>query len=209
MLDLEAWPRRAQYEWFRRYELPFFGVCAEVDVSATWAACKAGGLSFDLACWYAVLRVIDDCEPFRLRLRPEGVAVHRRVGVAMTRAHGDTFAFCHVDPVESRAAFVAAVEAQMARQAVGAPLDARPERDDVVHGTTLPWLRFTGLTHARRMDAGDSVPKIALGRCTPVHGRVAMPLSVEAHHALMDGSHVAEFFARFEALLAAPAGWLG
>lgn len=207
-LDLDAWPRRAQYDWFRRYELPFFNICAEVDVSATWALCKAAGASFDLACWYGCQRVIDGLEPFRYRLRPDGVVVHARVGVAMTRAQGETFVFCHVEPADDFAGFVAAAEAQVERQTPGAPLDARPERDDVIHGTTLPWLRFTGLSHARRFGGLDSVPKIAFGRCTTVHGRTMMPLSVEVHHALMDGVHVAQFFRAFEAQLAAPESWL-
>ncbi|MCB9551055.1 MAG: hypothetical protein H6705_04060 [Myxococcales bacterium] len=36
-LDLDTWPRRAQFELFRRYELPFFNVCAEVEVSVSSA----------------------------------------------------------------------------------------------------------------------------------------------------------------------------
>ena len=43
-------------------------------------------------------------------------------------------------------------------------LDDRPNDDGVVHGTTLPWVRFTSLTHARRLERGDSVPRIAVGR---------------------------------------------
>jgi chloramphenicol O-acetyltransferase type A len=35
-----------------------------------------------------------------------------------------------------------------------------------------------------------------------------MPLSVEVHHALMDGLHVGQFVQGFEAALADPMAWL-
>ncbi|MCB9543470.1 MAG: hypothetical protein H6703_13615 [Myxococcales bacterium] len=207
-LDLDTWPRRAQFELFRRYELPFFNVCAEVEATATRAACRARGVSFDLACWFACQRVVNAVEPYRYRLRGERVVIHEVIGITITRAAADdTFVFCHIGPHDDFAAFVAEADAVLARQKPGAPLDARPEVDDVIHGTTLPWLRFTSLSHARRVDAGDSVPKIAFGRCTRVGEAELLPVSVEVHHALMDGVHVARFFERLGALLAAP-DWL-
>lgn len=208
-LDLETWPRKAQFEWFRRYELPFFNICAEVPATAVRAACRASGASFDLACWFACQQVVNALEPFRYRLRGDGVIVHDRISVSIARAAADeTFVFCYVPWADDFAAFVAGAGEALAKQQPGAPLDARPEVDDVIHGTTLPWLRFTSLSHARRLDATDAVPKIAFGRCTPSGGDDMLPVSVEVHHALMDGVHVARFFERFAALLAEPAGWL-
>ena len=63
-LDLERWPRRAQYHFFRGYELPFFNICAEVRVTETRAWCRAEGRSFALACWYVCQRVVNDLEEF-------------------------------------------------------------------------------------------------------------------------------------------------
>lgn len=206
-LDLDTWPRRAQFELFRRYELPFFNLCAEVTATATRAACREAGLSFDLACWYACQRVVNTLEPFRYRLRGDGVIVHDRIGVAITRAAGDSFVFCHIDPADDFATFVADAESVRAAQHPGAPLDARPEVDDVIHGSTVPWVRFTSISHARRLDATDSVPKIAFGRCTRVGADDMLPVSVEVHHALMDGAHAAAFFAAMQDHLATP-DWL-
>ncbi len=63
--------------------------------------------------------------------------------------------------------------------------------------------------HARRSTLDDSIPKIAFGRRTSLpDGSLVMPMSVEAHHALLDGLHVSRLFEQFEALLAAPEVWL-
>jgi chloramphenicol O-acetyltransferase len=33
-LDLEHWPRRAAFEFFRGYDNPYFNVCAPLDATA-------------------------------------------------------------------------------------------------------------------------------------------------------------------------------
>lgn len=197
-LDLERWPRRPAFDLFRGYAEPFFNLCAEVEVGPTRAHCRNAGLSFHLACWYACQEVVNGLEPFRYRLRGERVWIHPRIHVAMTVAGPEeTFRFCHV-PYAARFADFIAIAAE------GERLDDRPEDDACIYGTTIPWLRFTSIAHARS-GRHESVPKIAFGRVDG--GR--MPVSVEVHHALMDGIHAARFFERFEALLADPARTFG
>ena len=65
--------------------------------------------------------------------------------------------------------------------------------DDLLHCTMVPWVRFTGIKHARPGTPGDSVPKIAVGRATQTAEGVRMPMAVDGHHALMDGVHVGAF----------------
>ncbi len=48
-LDLDGWPRRAQYDFFLAYEQPFFDVAAEVPVTHTLAWCRDHERSFSLA----------------------------------------------------------------------------------------------------------------------------------------------------------------
>jgi chloramphenicol O-acetyltransferase type A len=51
---------------------------------------------------------------------------------------------------------------------------------------------------ARRWGTEESVPKIVFGRRHGDPGAERMPVSVEVHHALVDGLHVGEFFRRFQ-----------
>lgn len=210
-LDLETWPRRAQFEFFRPFELPWFALTAEVDVAPLRHAAREVGASFALAAWYAIYRAVNAVEAFRYRLRGDRVLVHDHLRVATTFSTGDeTFAFVHLPAADDFPGFEAGAREALerARSRVGQPMDARPEDDAVVHGSTLPWLRFTAIQHARRLRNTDCVPKLAIGRATPVGDAVMMPLSVEAHHAVMDGVHVGRFFEEFGRLAAAP-DWLG
>jgi len=48
---------------------------------------------------------------------------------------------------------------------------------------------------------GDSIPRIVFGRCVREGKCMKMPVSVEVHHALVDGLDVARFYERFAANL--------
>ena len=80
----------------------------------------------------------------------------------------------------------------------GGEFDPKDERDDLIHFTSIPWLEFTAIRHPRRPIPGDSVPKIAFGKCHEDRGRFVVPMAIDAHHALVDGLHVAQFLEKFE-----------
>lgn len=90
-----------------------------------------------------------------------------------------------------------------------APFEPREEQNALLHFTTLPWLHFTSFSHARNWGREDSVPKLAFGRLQADGGRLWLPVSVEVHHALMDGLHLGRYVQALEAAMAEPAPWLG
>jgi chloramphenicol O-acetyltransferase type A len=68
----------------------------------------------------------------------------------------------------------------------------------------IPWVSFSGLLHARRIPSDDSIPKIVFGKHHLRDGSRRLPISIEAHHALMDGLEVGQFLERFQELLREP-----
>ena len=60
--------------------------------------------------------------------------------------------------------------------------------------SAVPWLHYTALLQP--VAGGDeSNPRITWGRYEKNHeGKMMMPLTVLAHHSLMDGIHIARFF---------------
>lgn len=73
--------------------------------------------------------------------------------------------------------------------------------ENVIHYSSIPWLNFTSLSHARSFSFKDSCPKISFGKMMEQNGIKQMPISIHVHHALMDGFHVAQFVERFQELL--------
>lgn len=207
-LDLEAWSRRAHFEFFRDYDQPFFNLCADVDVSGVVAAARdPRAPSFFVTTLFHSLAAANEVEEFRYRIREKGVVVYETIDAGSTVLREDgTFGFAYFDWDPDPAAFAAAASPVLdrARRQTG-PLDPRDDRDDLIHYTVIPWISFTGFQHARRRDPSDSTPKIAFGRYHGPAGDVQMPVSVEVHHALMDALHVARFLEAFQRRLAASA----
>ncbi len=206
-LDIDNWHRRHHYEFFKDYQQPFFNLCANVDVSALyrWAQ-EPDGPSFTLASLYLSLEAANDIEPFRYRLRDDGVVVYDVVhgGTTVLRQE-ETFGFAYFDFGPSYLQFeVFGREIlEQARVASGS-LDDSPDRDDLLYYSVIPWVHFTSFAHARMPVIGDSIPKVVFGKHLEREGRREMPVSVEVHHALMDGLDVGRFFERFQQLLDEP-----
>jgi len=201
-LDLKTWPRRQHYELFRGYADPFFNLCAEVDVTALRRASQVtGGPSFFAACLHGSLIAANAVEEFAYRMRGERVVVHDVIHAGSTVLRQDeTFGFGYFDFTEEFAPFETAVRQEIDR--VQRTTEVRPadERDDLIHYSVIPWVRFTSFSHASN-NAGSSIPKIVFGGYTEAGGRTTMPVSVEVHHAMMDGLQVGRFFRRFQAEL--------
>ncbi|HRI09305.1 MAG TPA: CatA-like O-acetyltransferase [Nannocystaceae bacterium] len=199
-LDLDRWGRRAHFEFFRRYERPFFNVCAPVDATAARVRSRApGGPSFTLKVFHAALAAANAVEPFRYRLRGDGVIVHEVVhGGSTTLREDDTFAFAYFDYEAEFGRFAAGARAAIERARAGEGLGPRDEGDDLCRFSVIPWVAFTSITNARRDAPGESIPTIVFGKVHESGDRWLLPVSVEVHHALMDGLHVGRFFAALQ-----------
>ena len=90
-----------------------------------------------------------------------------------------------------------------------ASFEPRPDDASRVYFTSLPWLHFTSFSHARNWKREDSIPRFAFGRAQAEGSALWLPMSVEVHHALMDGVHVGRYVQDFEAALREPESWLG
>lgn len=203
-LDLETWPRRSQFDFFRVYDQPFFSVTTDVRVSEVYRLSRAaGGPSFFLSTLYLSLRAANQVEELRLRLRGAKVWRHDRIHGASTLLRPDaTFGFGYFDFEPEYAVFAPRAKAVIDRvKHTPGELDPQDHRDDLIHFSVLPWIRFTSFSHARKLEGSDSVPKIVFGKRFEREGDFWMPVSIAVHHALVDGVHVGRFLEIFEAEL--------
>lgn len=201
-IDLATWNRRDHFRFFSRFEEPFFGVTVEVDCTHAYQKAKAEGRSFFLYYLYRALKAANQTEPFRYRIEDGEVVRFDRVNASPTINRPDgTFGFAYMDFDEDEGVFLANAERIIEEVRSTSGLIPSGSGDNVIHFSALPWLRFTGLSHARPFSFPDSCPKISFGKVTENDGRRNMPVSVTVHHGLMDGYHVGLFLERFQALL--------
>lgn len=204
-VELEGWKRREHYEHFRAMPNPWFGICVELEVTRLWDASRQpGGPSFFLAALFLAMRAVNGTEALRMRLRPEGVWLHDQVHASSTILRPDeTFVFTEFPTRDRFVDFQEAGLTEIARVQDVPALGGKVDRDDLIYHSSLPWIRFTAFTNPRST-TDDSIPRIVFGKCFQREGGWQMPLSVEVHHALVDGLDVARFLERFqEGLVAA------
>jgi chloramphenicol O-acetyltransferase type A len=206
-LDIASWARREVFEFFRGFDKPYFNICTRVDVTRLVELLRArSGTSVSMAYHYFGLRVANEIEPFRYRLRAGKVFVHDVLhGGTTVFLPNEAFTLAYFDYVADFAKFVsdAGQAIEKARTGDGA---FRPRNDDDgrIHFTVLPWTSFTSFSHARNWSTEDSIPKIAFGKFTRENQRILLPISVEVHHALMDGFTVGRYLSRLEETLSDP-----
>jgi len=205
-VDLVNWQRRETYEFFRHFDKPYFNVCVQLDVTRLVALCRREKISAFLAYHYLALRAANEIEEFHFRLRADQVLIHSVIhGGSTLLLPNETFSFVYFDYFNHFKKFAEETDRaiEIVRNGTGAFLP-RDDHDALIHFTTLPWISFTSFSHARNWRRDDSVPKIAFGRFTKMDSQTLLPMSVEVHHALMDGLHVGRFVNKMETALIDP-----
>ena len=198
-LDLERWPRRATFEFFKDYEDPFFNFTANVDVTRAYEFCKARDLSFSLTVLYYSVVAANEIREFRIRLVDDRLVEFDRIHPTQTILNDDeTFSFAYFEMKDDVFEFNRTGREAMVKYKSLKTFDVETDRHDLIYYSVIPWVSFTSFKHASRLDKRQTVPRIVFGKVFDEGDRKLMPLSVEANHTIMDGLHVGKFFSRFQ-----------
>jgi chloramphenicol O-acetyltransferase type A len=159
---------------------------------------------------YVISRASNAIAEFKYRIRGGHVVEHDVVhpSFAILVAE-DLFSFCTIDYVEDFPQFAASAAKGIDGVREDLELEDESGRDDLLFMTAIPWIPFTSFRHPMPTHSGDSVPRYAWGRFLQEGASLKMPLSVDAHHALVDGAHVAKFYAAVQDYLQKPEIVLG
>ena len=202
-LDLENWVRKEHFEFFNNFDEPYTGVSVEVECTQAYEYCKRNNISFFLYYFHRALIAINSVEALRYRLEDGDVYRYETIhGSATINRPDDTFQFSHFIFDDDFQSFAANAEGVIEAAQHSTGLDLTASGIDVIHFSSIPWMSFTGLSHARNFAWKDSCPKISVGKMTMVDGKRQMPLSIHAHHALVDGIDLARFINKFSELMA-------
>ncbi|WP_020569043.1 chloramphenicol acetyltransferase [Neolewinella persica] len=193
--------RKKHFDFFRSMDQPHFGITAEVDITE-FLSCvrRSPTLRFTPAVVYMIADTAMKVQPFRWRIRGDEVVEHDglRPSFAVPTAASSAFSFCTVPYTEDPIAFHAAAEAMIERMKSDPSFEDEPGADDYLFLSSFPWVSFTSVTHAMNHSRKDSVPRIAWGKYFKREGKVLMPLAVQAHHAVVDGSDLGSYFQQIQ-----------
>lgn len=202
-IDLKNWSRAEHFQFFSQFEEPFWGSTVDLDCSKAYVKAKSLHTSFFLYYLHKSLLAVNETDEFRYRIDSQGKPfIYDSINASATinRANG-TFGFSHIVFDRDYNIFESNAKKEIERVQMANSLMPVVSADNVIHYSSLPWLKFTALSHARNFAHKDSVPKISFGRMTKEGEKMTMPVSIHVHHGLVDGVHVGQYCERFQALL--------
>ncbi|WP_367388372.1 CatA-like O-acetyltransferase [Lewinella sp. LCG006] len=194
--------RQKHFDFFRKMDQPHFSLVANVDITRFLAYIKERELPFTPYIVYLLSKAANDIPAFRWRIRGEQVVEHSTVQPSFTvpTEVSEVFSFCTVDYDQKASVFIERAMATIERMKTAPDFEDEPGRDDFLFMSAIPWVSFTGLTHAMHYSPADSVPRISWGKYFKQEHKVLMPLAVQAHHATVDGRDMGHYFQQVEAL---------
>lgn len=198
-IDIENWERKTTFEYFKVYEDPFFNITANLNVSRLHDFCKANNLAFSLAAVFYSLQTANEIKEFRFRMLEGKVVEFDCIHATQTILNtDDTFSFSYYELQPTVFEFDAAGKIARDKYKTLKTFDVESDRIDLIYYSVIPWVSFTSFKHASRFDNTQTVPRIVFGKVFDDSSEKKMPVSVEVHHAMMDGLHVGKFFNRLQ-----------
>ena len=193
-------PRAEIYAHFRRFQNPMFTLCTQVPVELPKRQYFGGIL-------WGILHAANQVPQLRDRIVVDGqdwVERHESIDCTCTVATEDGgFVFCEVPWDARRSEFLAQLDGHVTRARTRGQLmpPGRP-RADRMYVSCVPWTTVHSVQHAMAGDPDDCIPRILWGKVQD--GQVGV--CVTAHHSLVDGRHIAQFFKHLSAALRSTPG---
>jgi chloramphenicol O-acetyltransferase type A len=203
-IDIDSWNRKEHYNFFSNMKSPFFGIVSRVDCTISYENAKKNKISFFADYFYKSMKAVNSIKEFKYRIIDNQVyefdIIH--AGSTVIREDG-TFGFMYVEFQDDFDKFSSDIKKEIlkVKNSKGLCISNDELNKNLIRHSVLPWLYFTSILHPTNFDKIESVPKIVFGKFIEENGRKFMPVSVEAHHGLLDGFHVSMYFEEFQRLL--------
>lgn len=201
VIDIENWKRKEHFNFFSGMKSPYFGIVTEVDCTETYQLAKEKQESFFAHYLHKSMLAVNKVEEFGYRIVNDEVISYDVIHAGSTIGRKDgTFGFSFTEFSEDFDVFNKNLQKEIEEVQTVTGLRLKNEDLGVNHirHSTMPWTQFTGLLHPTNFDSKESIPKIVFGKFSEKNGRKMLPISVEAHHGLMDGFHLAKYLDAFQ-----------
>lgn len=192
-LDLNTYPRKEHFLFFKDMLFPYLAITANVDLTKFLATTKKKNLPFFLTFLYFVINSANKVKEFRLRIKDGGIIEYDYcLSSHIVLKEDESYAYCTLDcslPFE-----------EYLKEAI--PLNERAKTEGGIEEdadalytyfiSCLPWINFSALIQPIPSPA-DSSPRITWGKMVKNGKKTEMSINIQVNHALMDGIHISHF----------------
>lgn len=193
-IDMSTYPRIDHFTYFKAMAYPYVGLTVNVDVTALVAYAKEHQQSFFLSMLYCVGNAANSVPEFRQRIIDNEIVEYDHCITSHTVMKEDgTYAYCEANPTLQFQEFLQKTAISQALAATSGNVQEESDPASLYFISCIPWLSYTALVQPVPNPA-DSNPRITWGKYEKQGSSFILPVSVLAHHALVDGIHIAKFY---------------
>jgi chloramphenicol O-acetyltransferase type A len=198
-VPLSSWNRASAFRHFISYQNPYFGITTTIDCTKAYDRAKELGLSFFLYYFYVSLKTANSIPEFRMRIEDGKPVIYDKVNGSPTILRDDgEMGYAMLEYEDTLETFLPKAEEEILRVKSLPSLDTSKDCPETIYYSILPWITFSSVEHPMDMHNSQGVPILTFGKMSDERGKKIMPLAVHAHHALMDGLHIARFIGSFQ-----------
>lgn len=207
-IDLTTWSRKAHYECFSAYTNPIFSLCTRLDVTDLVRYSKQTGTSYFANFLFIAIKCLNHTEGFTRRILPDGRVVEYETcdpsyivmndeGVIVTCRNKMRFDY------QGFYADVRSAVEKAKKQTKKEKFNDDDQGVALFYTSCLPWVDFTSMSNPYDLKnpAQSSIPRLTWGKFVQKGERYEMAMDIAAHHALLDGQHLAEGFNKIQTAL--------
>lgn len=211
LIETSGWARYAHFRHFYDEISCAISLCDEIDVTALYDSCKISNHSFYISVLYAVSRVVNSHDEFKMtavdspKYEFPMPAVYDRVDVTHNIFLGDSESYSSAFTVYKSdfGEFCSNCEDDIERvKRLNIP--SVPCGENAFEASCVPWRHFTSV--GVNCDSYPLLPIVSWGRFSENAAKKLMPLSIQINHASADGFHLARFLNETEKICADLAG---
>ena len=193
-IDIGRWNRKNHFNFYKDFPDPNFNICFSLDITTAYQFAKSHQLSPFLVLMYLSSRACNSVEAFRIRLNKQNKPyLINCVQPSATVANADgIFNFCNMEHHESLTMFIDTNSKLVDASLNAEPLAVVENKDYQIFYSITPWLNFTSYKHAKGAGFFD-IPRIVFGKIDTTNEKIAMPVSIELHHAIADAIDIAKY----------------
>ena len=207
IIDTEKWERKTQFLNFSKYTLPVFSVGVRLDVTDLVLYCQKKNLSFFSAFLYVVTKCSNEINEMKTRFKNNKVVQYYIVHPSYVVLRDDNcIATCLTEFNEDFNKFYQQTRKDIESVKKDKSIhEFNPSvKTDCLYISSLQWIDFSMVSNPYNFTDAEqtSIPRITWGKYVKTFDdKYEIGFNISAHHAFMDGWHIAQLIEKIESEL--------
>lgn len=196
-IDRDKWDREPYFDHYFNQVPCTYSITVNIDITELIRFKTEHRTKLYPLLIYAVAKAVNRYDEFKTAVNREGkVIVWDTVSPCYTVFHeeSETFSNLWTEWNDDLTVFLGNFERDISQYGQVRAVDAKPGApDNLFPLSSLPWTTFTGFNLNLNPATGYLLPIFTYGKYFRQDGKYCIPLSIQVHHAVCDGFHVARF----------------